>query len=280
MQKNKISSHISVLVISLSLCGLVACDDKNKQNTAQTSNTENTMSTEQTEKAEVLPFLNIQEQAAKYALPFCEKKDCIEIDIQTIHTQDEFMNQWIAESQAKVIQDQLGLKQAMSLQQAVNAYVKASDLWQSEFKTNKAYELHIQTRIAAQRNQYVLLQVIINTQQEEVSVKDRGYFFVVDRKLHKKLSLLDVIEAKQQNAMNEIIQAKYAEWLKEQTPEVRKAAPPKLYWGQNDWFFDGEGIGVHYRANEIVKEGKQLDIYLSNEQTQQMVQANIFQKMF
>ena len=280
MQKNKISSHLNVLMISLSLCGLVACDDKNKQNTTQTSNTENAMSTQQTEKAEVLPFLNIQQQAAKYALPFCEKKDCIEIDIQTIHTQDEFMNQWIAESQAKVIQDQLGLKQAMSLQQAVNAYVKASDLWQSEFKTNKAYELHIQTRIAAQRNQYVLLQVIINTQQEEVSVKDRGYFFVVDRKLHKKLSLLDVIEAKQQNAMNEIIQAKYAEWLKEQAPEVRKAAPPKLYWGQNDWFFDGEGIGVHYRANEIVKEGKQLDIYLSKEQTQQMVQANIFQKMF
>lgn len=280
MQKNKISSHLSVLMISLSLCGLVACDDKNKQNTTQTSNTENAMPTQQTEKAEVLPFLNIQQQAANYALPFCEKKDCIEIDIQTIHTQDEFMNQWIAESQAKVIQDQLGLKQAMSLQQAVNAYVKASDLWQSEFKTNKAYELHIQTRIAAQRNQYVLLQVIINTQQEEVSVKDRGYFFVVDRKLHKKLSLLDVIEAKQQNAMNEIIQAKYAEWLKEQALEVRKAAPPKLYWGQNDWFFDGEGIGVHYRANEIVKEGKQLDIYLSKEQTQQMVQANIFQKMF
>jgi hypothetical protein len=44
-----------------------------------------------TEKAEVLPYLNMQEAKADYALPFCEKKNCIDVDIQTIKTQDEWL---------------------------------------------------------------------------------------------------------------------------------------------------------------------------------------------
>ena len=42
-----------------------------------------------------------------------------------------------------VIQDQIGMKQDMSLQQAINAYVKKSDAWQAEFSKNKAYELDV-----------------------------------------------------------------------------------------------------------------------------------------
>lgn len=37
----------------------------------------------------------------------------------------------------------------------------------------------------------------------------------------------------------------------------------KLYWGQADWFFDQEGIGLHYRSQEISKDAKQLDIYFN-----------------
>lgn len=40
-----------------------------------------------------------------------------------------------------------------------------------------------------------------------------------------------------------------------------------LYWGQADWFFDGEGVGLHYQANQITKDAPQLDIYLTTEQT-------------
>ena len=80
---------------------------------------------------------DIEEAKANLAIPFCEKKNCIEIDIQTVNTQDAWMNQWIEESQSKVIQDQIGLKQAMTLQQAVNAYVKKSDEWQKEFEQLK-----------------------------------------------------------------------------------------------------------------------------------------------
>jgi hypothetical protein len=60
-----------------------------------------------TEKAEVLPYLNMQEAKADYALPFCEKKNCIDVDIQTIKTQDEWLNTWIAKNQANVIQQQI-----------------------------------------------------------------------------------------------------------------------------------------------------------------------------
>lgn len=236
--------------------------------------------TQNIEKAEVLPFLNLQQVKADYALPFCEKKNCIDVDIQTIKTQDAWINEWIAKSQAKVIQDQIDLKKDLSLQQAINAYVKKSDEWQDKYSKNRAYELHLHTRIASQRNQYVLLQLGLDTKQEELTIKDRYYFFVADRKLHKSLSLLDVLKKDQQTAMHQMVQVAYQDWLKKQTVEIKKEAPKTLYWGQADWFFDGEGIGLHYQANQITKEAPQLDIYLSTEQTKKILQPEVYAQMF
>ncbi|WP_454667410.1 hypothetical protein [Acinetobacter calcoaceticus] len=236
--------------------------------------------TQNIEKAEVLPFLNLQQVKAVYALPFCEKKNCIDVDIQTIKTQDAWLNEWIAKSQAKVIQDQIDLKKDLSLQQAINTYVKKSDEWQDKYSKNRAYELHLHTRIASQRNQYVLLQLGLDTKQEELTIKDRYYFFVADRKLHKSLSLLDVLKKDQQTAMHQMVQVAYQDWLKKQTVEIKKEAPKTLYWGQADWFFDGEGIGLHYQANQITKEAPQLDIYLSTEQTKKILQPKVYEQMF
>ena len=266
---------LSLSTICLMSWSLLACDSKKDQDKDNASILQPKLET-----AEVLPYLNIQEAKADYALPFCEKKNCIEIDIQTIKTQDAWLNHWIANHQSNVIQVQIDSKQNMTLQQAVNAFVKKSDIWQEEFPKNKAYELHLQTRVASQRNQYVLLQVSINTLQADVSIKERQYFFVADRKLKKSLSILEVIDPKKQNQLNTWVQEKYAEWLEKQDKDVKKQAPKKLYWGQSDWFFDGEGIGLHYRANEIVEDSTQLDIYLSKAQTQQILKAEIFQKMF
>ena len=236
--------------------------------------------TQHIEKAEVLPFLNLQQVKADYALPFCEKKNCIDVDIQTVKTQDTWLNDWIAKSQAKVIQTQIGLKKDLSLQQAINAYVKKSDEWQDKYSKNRAYELHLHTRIASQRNQYVLLQLGLDTKQEELTIKDRYYFFVADRKLHKSLTLLDVLQKDQQTAVHEMVQVAYQDWLKKQTVEIKKEAPKTLYWGQADWFFDGEGIGLHYQANQITKEAPQLDIYLSKEQTKKILQPVVYEQMF
>ena len=179
-----------------------------------------------------------------------------------------------------MIQDQIGLKQDMSLQQAINAYVKKSDTWQAEFKGNKAYSLAMYTRIPYQRNQFVLMQIGVDTNQENVNVKERYYFFVADRKNQKEVALLDLIHPKQQLAMNVLVQKAYQDWLKKQEPEVRKSAPAKLYWGQADWFFDQEGIGLHYRTHEIVKDGTQLDIYLTKAQTQQVLKADVYTQLF
>lgn len=268
-----------MLMLCLSVF-LSACDSNNKHEQEQKKTEGNVLDTKPIESAEVLPYLNIKEVKADYAVPFCEKKNCIEIEIKTIKTQDQWLNQWIAHHQSTVIQNQIGLKQSMTLQQAVNAYVKKSDAWQEEFSKNKAYELHLGTRIASQRNQYVLLQISVHTQQAEIAVKDRQYFFVADRKTQKSLSILDVIQPQQQNKLNTWVQKKYQVWLKDQDGEVQKAAPKKLYWGQSDWFFDGEGIGLHYRSSEIVEDAKQLDIYFSKQQTQALLKADIFQQMF
>jgi|GEM_PF-4920137 len=54
-----------------------------------------------TEKAEVLPYLNLTETKANYAVPFCEKKNCIDVDIQTIKTQDAWLNSWIEKNRRK-----------------------------------------------------------------------------------------------------------------------------------------------------------------------------------
>ena len=252
----------------------------NHQRNAKTVTSAPSNPTPAAEKAEVLPYLNMQQSKANYALPFCEKKNCIDLDIQTIQTQDQWLNAWIAKNQAHVIQQQIGQNQNLNLQQAIDAYVKKSDVWQEKYSKNKAYELHLDTRIASQRNQYVLLQIGVDTQQEELAVKDRFYFFVADRKLQKNVSVLDIIQKTQQNSMNEIIQKAYQKWLEQQSTDVKKQVPKKLYWGQADWFFDGEGIGLHYRANEISKDAPQLDIYLTTAQSKQILQPEIYQQMF
>ena len=277
MVEMKNNNIIQIAVLVLAGLAVSACDSSKQSQDQQNSDSASIF---KQDKAEVLPYLHIQQQPAKIALPFCETKNCIDIDIQTLVTQDQWLNDWMAKTQAMVIQDQIGLKQNMSLQQAVNAYVKKSDEWQSKYSKNPAYQLSLYTRIAYQRNEYVLLQVGVDSKQEDVKVNERYYFAVADRKKQQGITLLDIIEPKQQVYMNELVQKAYQDWLKQQTPEARQKAPKKLYWGQADWFFDSEGIGLHYRSLQIVDEGKQLDIYLTKAQTQQVVKADIYRTMF
>ncbi|MFH7348743.1 hypothetical protein L1A45_08950 [Acinetobacter variabilis] len=269
-----------ILLGSVIGCSLLlgACDKNEKKQPATEQKKSAAVTPE--EKAKVLPYLNIQEKSADIALPFCETKNCINLDIQTLKTADSWLNQSIEKQQAKVIQDQIGLKQDMSVQQAVNAYVKKSDAWQAQLKLNKAYELSLYTRIPYQRNQFVLMQIGVDSTQENIRVNERYYFFVADRLQQKILSPLDIINPEQQLQMDQIVQQAYQKWLKDNNAEVQQKAPKKLYWGQTDWFFDQEGIGLHYRSQEISKDAKQLDIYLTKEQTQQVLKVDIYQNMF
>lgn len=220
--------------------------------------------------------IRIKEIQPQIALPFCENKKCIEINIQSIQTEDAWLDEWISRQSALVIQDQIGLKQQMKLQQAIDAYVRASD----ESEAEKPYQLNLYTRIPYQRNQYAILQVGVDAQQHEKQIKERYYFYVVDRKIQKTLTLLDIIQPDQQIKMNHHIQTAYQEWLKKQSEDLRKAAPAKLYWGQADWFFDHDGLGLHYRDGEIAKNSPSCDLYLNLEQTQQVTKPEIYQAMF
>ena len=124
--------------IMIGIMALTACDHpKQKDNNSEKSAAEQSA---HAEKAEVLPYLNMQEAKADYALPFCEKKNCIDVDIQTIKTQDEWLNGWIAKNQANVIQQQIEQNKNLTLQQAVNAYVKKSDEWQDKYSKNKSLD--------------------------------------------------------------------------------------------------------------------------------------------
>ncbi len=77
--------------------------------------------------------------------------------------------------------------------------------------------------------------------------------------------------------MHQIVQTAYQDWLKKQSADV-KNAPKTLYWGQADWFFDGEGVGLHYQANQITKDAPQLDIYLTTEQTKKYYNLRFMNK--
>lgn len=255
---------------------LSACE-KSKDSTVKTKDQHNP---QQEKNPEVLPYLGIEELDAKFAKPKCSFQNCFDIQIQTIKTQDQWLNQWIGKKLSEVIQSQIGLEQKLSLQEAINAYAKKSNRWQSEFVQNTGYELKIQSKVAAQRNQYVLFQVVVNSKQAEVIVKDRGYFYVSDRVLKQNLLLTDVLEARQTKAFDQIIQNAYQQWLPSQTDDVQTLAPKRIDWKMQDWFFDQEGIGVHYRASEIVKDAQQFDIFLNKKQTQAVLKPKIFQKMF
>jgi hypothetical protein len=263
---------LNAILLSL----VVGCDSSETPSPQITQPAVKTQAKVAVEQKEDLVPIRVKEFQPQIALPFCENKKCIEIEIQSIATGDAWLDQWIAQQSALVIQDQIGLKQQMKLQQAIDAYVRASD----ESQADKPYQLALYTRIPYQRKQYVLLQLGVDAQQHEQQIKERYYYYVADRETQKTLTLLSVIQPDQQIKMNHHIQTAYQEWLKQQSEELRKLAPAKLYWGQADWFFDHDGLGLHYRNGEIAKNSPSFDLYLNLEQTQQVTKPEIYQIMF
>ena len=99
-----------IMAILSSILLLSAC---HKQQPAPQQ--EQTASNTQASNLDVLPYLAIQTQRAEYALPFCEKKNCIDIDIQTLKTADPWLNTWLTTNLSKVVQAQIDLKQNLYL---------------------------------------------------------------------------------------------------------------------------------------------------------------------
>lgn len=254
---------LGLLLVSLSACSPAP---ENQQQVEASSNK--------------LPTLVIQQQAAQYRMPTCQGDNCTALNLQTIQTQDPWVSQWITQQLTRVLDQQIGENQSLNLQQAVDAYVKKSLSWQHEFNKNKAYQLDLSTQIVMQQQQYVLLNISLDSQQGDTAVQERQYFYVADRGQQKSLSLSDVIEPKQQKRFNKIIQVQYQAWLKAQHSVLQALAPKQLDWQQANWFFDAEGIGLHFRANDLSVNGTAFSIYLNKQQTQKVLQPAIFKQMF
>ncbi|WP_353170268.1 hypothetical protein [Acinetobacter rudis] len=265
-----------VLILGMSsITGLfIGCDSKNSHEQPVTA-----QNNEQ-QFAEVLPYLDVQQRPLLEGLPACEKKNCVDFTIQTLHTQDVWLNDWITQQLARVISQQIGQSHPASLTQALADYAEKSRDWQKEFEHNQAFQLTIQSKIAAQRNQYVLLQVAVDSQQGDTRITQRQYFNVADRKLKRSIGLAEIVQEQQVQQLDAWVQKEYQTWLKKQNKVARASSEKRLDWQSADWFFDQEGIGLHYRMNQIAMDATALNIYLSKAQTQQILKADIFQAMF
>ena len=74
---------VTIIATSLALSACGSSSEKTDQEQDESVHSSN---------PDILPYLNITQQSANFALPFCENKNCIDIDIQTILTQDNWLN--------------------------------------------------------------------------------------------------------------------------------------------------------------------------------------------
>ena len=263
----------AIAAVICALAMLVGCAQDTAQNQEQRT---------KQEKEQGYVNLSAMPVIADYALPFCEKKYCIEVEIFGFNSQDEWFNQWVAQQSADLIRQQLGLKQKLSLQAAVDAFVNASDDWhaQSENANAAPWRLHIQPRIAMQRDAITLLQLQAEYRLGETVLPNRDYYFVLDRKQQQQRRLYDVIIPQHRVAFMDFIQSQYVAWQQGLSAQDKAQLPEKLYWANQDWFFDTEGIAVYYRALDYgINNAPDLTIYLSAEQAQQWVQPETLKQL-
>ncbi len=229
----------------------------------------------------VLPYLNIKPQPAAVVMPQCQTRPCTKLELNSLHTQDAWLNHWLSQRQAQVIAAQIQLNgKDLSLQQVVNRYVKASAHWKNAAAHHQPYHLNLNTQLGYQKNGYVLVQLQINSVQGETQIKDRVYFFVANRHTQQSVELKHIVAPKQQQTMNQIMQSAYQAWKAQQQTLAISALPEKLTWQTAEWFYDQQGIGLHFRSDEIAPNSPQWDLYLTAEQTRRVLKPDVYQALF
>jgi hypothetical protein len=235
----------------------------------------------QQEAEQGYPMLIAMPEVAHYALPFCEKTYCIEVEIFGFNSQDQWFNQFTEQQIADLIRQTLGLKQKHSLQAAVDEFVRLSDAWQAEaeHRKQKAWRMYIQPRIAMQQGEIALLQIQTEYELGDTAISQANYFFVVNRKTQQQLRLYDVIAPEYRVEFMDFIQSQYLNWQQDLTAEQKKQLPEKLYWANQDWFFDEQGMAIYYRAADFSVTKDNLSIYLSPEQSKRWVQHTLLAQL-
>lgn len=263
-----------ILYLVLPVAALIAGCDKTSETFA---------AHEQQSKKQTYPILIATSQAADYGVPFCEHKFCHDIEIQTLNSTDPWFDQTVAAMISDIIRKQLHMNQKLSLQQAVDAFVQASDQAQrttQPHQTIKPWGLHIDAQLPAQQQQWALVMITANfvmpmsmsMARQEHDIKPpnapQRYFSVLDRKAQRMVQLYDVIAADKRLEFNQLLQQHYQQWRKQQNVEHRLTLPEKIYWANQDWFFDEQGIGIVYRAADFGIDAADLVINLDHAQSQ------------
>lgn len=223
---------------------------------------------------------------ADYALPFCEDEYCIDVEVFGFESKDQWFNAFVKAQTADLIRQQLGISQKLSLQRAVNEFVQRSDAWrETQLAENKhakpqAWSMYLKPRVAMQQNELALLIINSSYQLGEGSIPERQYFYVVDRKAQQQLRLYDVINENQRVAFSNFLQTQYQAWQAKQSTAIQSKLPAKIYWANQDWFFDEQGIAIYYHFDDLCKQceeiqGEDFTIYLNLTQSQQWFKAGL-----
>ncbi|KAA8734545.1 hypothetical protein F4V57_06215 [Acinetobacter qingfengensis] len=261
------------LPIGIMLFLFTACDDdQNKKQPDQLL--------QQQSQQQGYPVLIATPEAADYSLPFCEKQYCIEIEIQAFHSQDQWFNQITNQQIAELIRKQLGLKQKLTLQQAVDTFIQQSDLWQQQHPQSKPWSLYIQSKVPMQHQEMTLLQLESQYQIADQQIPAEHYFFMLDRKRHQILRLYDVIKPEKRIEFGQFIQQSYQQWKQKLSATQSQNTPATLYWANQDWYVDEQGIVIYYRASDLqLTQQRVLEISLTTEQAKQWLNVDILQQL-
>ena len=272
----------TVLVATLSACSKPSEEEQQEQ--------------VETEKVKKQGYENLiaMPVIADYALPFCEDEYCIDVEVFGFKSKDQWFNDFVKTQNADLIRQQLGISQKLSLQRAVNEFVQRSDAWREiQLEENihakpQAWSMYIKPRVAMQQSEMALLIINTSYQLGEEGVPQQQYFYVVDRKAKKSWRLYDAINENQRVSFTHFIQAQYETWREQVSADLsdedQAKLPTKVYWANQDWFFDEQGVAIYYRFNDLCEEceatnGKDFTIYLSPTQSQQWIKAPLLKQL-
>lgn len=232
----------------------------------------------QQEEEQGYPVLIAAPQSADYGLPFCEKQYCLDVEIFSFKSKDDWFNRFVDQQIANLIRQQLGLEQKLTLQKAVNEFVRLSDEWQEE-KETQPWSVFIQPRVALQQGEITLLQIQTEYVLGDKEIPEEVYYFVVDRKTQKNIKLYDIVRENMRVEFGTFLQTEYQKWVELQPNPTQY--PEKIFWANQDWFFDEQELAVYYRGTAFTHETgtENLTIYISGENLKRWLKVDYLQQL-
>lgn len=129
----------------------------------------------------------------------------------------------------------------------------------------QAWRIYAQPQVILQKKQYAFLKINIEYDVAGYVIPEQSYFYAVDRKAKKQISLYDMVDANYRLALQNLIQQQYVTWKKTLTAEQSQQLPDKVYWASQDWLWSEEKntIVIYYRPYELgLEQAKPIDPFV------------------